>query len=232
MTRHLAIGDIHGCFDALRILEEYVDIRSDDVIITLGDYVDRGPKSCHVIDWLLHHDRTHQLVPLRGNHELMMIDTFEEDSPFQDWLRVGGDATLRSYSPFEGDPGSFIDVPDEHWEFLTGRLLPYYETDTHFFVHANAYPDLALENQPGYMLYWEKYDDPPPHASDKIMVCGHTAQKSGFPTTNGHAICLDTYAHGEGGWLSCLHVESGFVWQANEAGKTRRFYLEELEASK
>ncbi|MCA9175547.1 MAG: serine/threonine protein phosphatase [Planctomycetales bacterium] len=230
MTRHLAIGDIHGCFDALQALERFVGFREDDVIVTLGDYVDRGPKSCHVLDWLLHLDRSGRLRPLRGNHEIIMVDAFQEDAPLQDWFRVGGDATLRSYSPFDefGDAGTFADVPDAHWDFLTARLLPYYETDTHFFVHANAYPDLALDDQPGHMLYWERFDDPPRHESGKIMICGHTSQSSGIPVTNGSAVCIDTCAYG-GGWLSCLHVESGLIWQANERGETRRLWLEEVE---
>ncbi len=41
--RHLAIGDIHGCLRALLTLAESVPFRPDDVLVTLGDYVDGGP---------------------------------------------------------------------------------------------------------------------------------------------------------------------------------------------
>lgn len=123
---------------------------------------------------------------------------------------------------------SRLDIPDAHWDFLANQLLPYFETETHFFVHANAYPDLALADQPDFMLYWERYNDPPPHESGKTMVCGHTSQKTGLPVSNGHAICIDTWAYG-GGWLSCLNVESGEIWQANQRGETRRLWLNELE---
>ena len=51
--RHLAIGDIHGCFRALTTLEAFVPFRDEDTLITLGDYVDRGPNSCAVLDWLV-----------------------------------------------------------------------------------------------------------------------------------------------------------------------------------
>ncbi len=227
MARHLAIGDIHGCFDALRNLVDFVEFRSDDVIVTLGDYVDRGPNSCAVLDWLLHVDTVHTLVPLRGNHDIMMSDARDDDPSFDKWIKCGGDATLRSYSPFDGDSGELADVPDNHWQFLEQRLVPTFETDTHFFVHANAYPEIPLEDQPDFMLYWEQYNDPPMHDSGKIMVCGHTSQKSGQPVSNGNAICIDTWAHGRG-WLTCLHTESGFIWQANNAGETRKMYLDEL----
>ena len=72
MPRHLAIGDIHGCFDALRRLGDAVGFQNDDVIVTLGDYCNRGPNTCAVLDWLIHIDGSHRLVPLRGNHDIMI----------------------------------------------------------------------------------------------------------------------------------------------------------------
>ena len=233
MTRHLAIGDIHGCFTALETLAEFVGLRSDDTIVTLGDYVNRGPDSCKVIDWLIRLDQTHRLVPLRGNHEIMMLRGRDDRSERRRWLQVGGDATLRSYSPFASndphcdDSGSIADIPETHWEFLGDRLLPYYESDRHIFVHASLQADMSLDEQPDYILYWEKFDDPPRHESGKIMVCGHTSQKSGFPLRNDNAICIDTWACGRG-WLSCLDVESGLLWQANQARKTRKFFLDDV----
>jgi serine/threonine protein phosphatase 1 len=95
-----------------------------------------------------------------------------------------------------------------------------FETESHFFVHANAYSDYALDEQPDYMLYWEPFGEPAPHESGKIMVCGHTSQKSGKPKNLGRAVCIDTWAYGDG-WLTCLDVDSGMYWQANQRGETR-----------
>ncbi|MEQ1830494.1 MAG: metallophosphoesterase [Pirellula sp.] len=228
MTRHLAIGVIHGCYIALRALCDFVGLRDDDIIVTLGDYSNRGPSTREVFDWLLHLNATHNLKPLRGNHDFMMVKARHGESEFHKWLGVGGDATLQSYAPFDGVPGSLSDIPDNHWHFLTHNLLPYYESDTHFFVHANAYADVALEDQPDFMLYWEKWNDPPPHESGKIMVCGHTSQKTGLPISNGHSICIDTWACGDG-WLTCLHAESGRIWQSNQRGQTRNLWMDELD---
>ena len=228
MSRHLAIGDIHGCFDTLRTLCEMVGLREDDVLVTLGDYPNRGPDTCAVLDWLIHLSGTHDLKPLRGNHDIMMLAARDNQAAYRKWLKVGGDATLRSYAPFEGDEGSLVDIPESHWQFLTDRLLPYYETETHFFVHGSAYPDMPLDEQPEFMLFWEQYNDPPRHESGKIMVCGHTSQKSGLPVSNGNAICIDTWACGKG-WLTCLDVNTGRLWQANQRGKTRELWLDELE---
>jgi serine/threonine protein phosphatase 1 len=125
--------------------------------------------------------------------------------------------------------GNLADVPAAHWDFLEKVCVDWYQTDTHFFVHANAYPDLALADQPGFMLFWEKLGDPIPHLSGKVMVCGHTAQKGGRPLHLGHAICLDTWVYGAG-WLTCLDVATGKYWQANQQGQQRSAFLEESDA--
>ncbi len=228
MSRHLAIGDIHGCINALTSLVEFVALRPDDTIVPLGDYVDRGPDTSAVLDFVIGLGKTHDLVPLRGNHEIMMLDSREKKSWFHAWMGYGGDATLLSYSRSEEDSGSFADVPDAHIDFLENKLLPYHECETHFFVHANAVANTALEDQTDAALYWRRYDDPEPHCSGKIMVCGHTVQTSGFPGSNGDSICIDTWACGSG-WLSCLDVGSGTIWQANEAGERRSFIIGDME---
>ena len=48
--RTIAIGDIHGCRASLEALVEYAGISEGDTLVTLGDYVDRGPDSKGVID--------------------------------------------------------------------------------------------------------------------------------------------------------------------------------------
>jgi serine/threonine protein phosphatase 1 len=219
VNRHLAIGDIHGCIRALTTLIDAVELHASDTLITLGDYVDRGPDVSAVVNFIMALRNEYQVVTLRGNHEIMMLDARDKKSWFKPWLSYGGEATLQSYG------GSFADVPESHFDFLENDLVSHYECDTHFFVHANADADIALDDQSDAARYWRKYNDPPPHCSGKIMVCGHTAQLSGLPRSNAHSVCIDTWAYGEG-WLSCLDVESGSVWQANEAGATRRFALE------
>src|SRR5262249_22446677 len=78
--RHLAIGDVHGCLTALRRLAEFVPFDpGEDVLVTLGDYVDRGPDSRGVLDWLIAYKGKGKLVPLRGNHEVMMLAARDGD---------------------------------------------------------------------------------------------------------------------------------------------------------
>jgi len=224
--RTLAIGDIHGCSRALNALLELVQPQADDTIVTLGDYVDRGPDTLGVLDRLLALRKQCRLIALRGNHEQMMLDARAAGHPDRDWLESGGDATLRSYAIL-GDAGKLVDVPDIHWDFLERTPL-YHEIETHFFVHASVFPEVPLDEQPDVMMLWEKFDDPAPHVSGKIMVCGHTPQKNGLPRVLDHAVCIDTWAHGKTGWLSCLDVANGRLWQANQKMEKRELWLSDL----
>jgi serine/threonine protein phosphatase 1 len=224
--RVLAIGDIHGCSQALTTLLTAVDPQPEDLIVTLGDYVDRGPNSAAVIERLLKLQRTGRLVALRGNHDQMMLDARDGWELESEWLACGGRETLASYARW-GGAGTLDDVPASHWDFLERICVDWYETPTHFFVHANAYPDLPLDEQPIYMLYWERLEAASPHISGKIMVCGHTKQRSGVPLNLGHAVCIDTGVY-DGGWLTCLDVDRGFIWQADQSGRVQTAWLDEL----
>jgi len=226
MPRTLAIGDIHGHLNALQTLVDFVSPRSDDTLITVGDYVDRGPDSAGVIEWLIQKFDAGQLVPLRGNHDIMMLDALEREDWVDGWKSVGGDKTIQSYRERGIDPEK-NGLPERHRRFIESDCRKIYVTDNHFFVHANAQYDMPFDDQPDSQVYWEKWFEPPPHVSGKTMVCGHTAQKNGWPLTVGHAVCIDTWVYGKTGWLTCLNVDSGEVWQARESGETRSGWLDQ-----
>jgi len=215
MPRTLAIGDIHGCITALNLLLDMMQPTAGDTVIPLGDYVDRGPDSCAVLERLIGLGNICTLLPIRGNHDIMMLTARDMGGAYRrDWFNmVGGDATLASYG------GSIDGVPSTHWAFLE-RTLPYVETTSHIFVHAGVDPELAMEDQTDDVLYWEKLRNPGPHISGKWVICGHTSQKNGIPLDLGHLLCIDTWVYGNG-WLSGLDVASGRIYQANERGETR-----------
>ena len=215
MKRTLAIGDIHGCLAPLEHLWKIIDPQPEDRIIFIGDYVDRGPDSKGVIDFVISLQPDFDITCLMGNHEEKFFLARIDHTELAHWLEAwGGGATLASYGP-----GGFDDVPDSHWEFLR-QNLPYFETDTHIFVHANLEADLPLSEQPPFTIVHKKFGTPGPHQSGKTMICGHTAQKSHVPLNLGHAVCIDTDP-GRGGWLTCLHVETGEYWQTNFDGDHR-----------
>ena len=227
-SRILAIGDVHGCAVALDALLRAANPAPDDLIVTLGDYVDRGLDSAGVLNRLLRLDETHRLVALRGNHEQMMMSAREGDGELAFWLSCGGEATLMSYCPFD-DRGTLADVPDEHWDFLENRCVDWFETEGHIFVHGGVIPDRPLEGQPPLVLRWQVFRDVKPHVSGKVMVCGHTPQEGFVPRSLGHAVCIDTRAYDDEGWLTCLDVNGGRYWQANERGEVREGVVGEHE---
>jgi serine/threonine protein phosphatase 1 len=216
--RTIAIGDVHGCSAALDAVLDAIGPQPDDLIVTLGDYINRGPDSRGVLERLIALGRRCHLVPLLGNHEQMLLDVRAGKYPIHWLFDMGGTATLHSYGPGR-DPSM---IPEEHYRFLEG-CLDSRETDTHIFVHANYFPDQPMDEQHAGMLRWESLRamTPGPHVSGKTVIVGHTSQKGGEILDLGYLKCIDTYCYG-GGWLTALDVDTGQVWQADRYGVPRR----------
>ncbi|MEM9352014.1 MAG: metallophosphoesterase family protein [Planctomycetota bacterium] len=219
--RVIAVGDIHGCLAALDALLGVVTLEPGDLLVSLGDAIDRGPDSRGVIDRLLELKRTGFLVPILGNHDQMLLEYLDR-RPTGVWLTHGGQETLESYGG-EVDP--------EHGEFLRS-WADCYETEEHFFAHGNFDPELPLDRQPWQELRWESLVArvPGPHVSGKTAVLGHTANKRGEVINLGHLVCIDTWCFG-GGWLTAFEPATGRVWQARQTGETRETELPRRRAS-
>ena len=225
--RLLALGDIHGCSLALDAVLEAAALGPDDTLVTLGDYVDRGPDSRGVLDRLIELRGRCRLVPLLGNHDLMFLDALDasEQNPgllrgaspepgLRMWLGCGGVQTIESY-------GTIDLVPEPHRDFLRG-LRTSHEDGRFVFFHANYDPDTPIDEQPEDLVLWTSLRDylPPPIAPDRTVVVGHTAQKGGEILELDHLICIDTYCYG-GGWLTLLDLRGRTAWQADANGGLR-----------
>ncbi len=226
-ARVLAIGDIHGCATALAALVDGLKPQTGDVVVMLGDAIDRGPDSRGVIEQLLALGERCQLVSLIGNHEQMMLEALDGDIPVQQWLMHGGAATLDSYGP-----GAGVNAVDPaHIDFIR-TWVDVYETDSHFFVHGNYIASRPLDRQPWTDLRWQSlnWHTPEPHVSGKTAVLGHTSNKQGQIVNLGHIVCIDTYCCG-GYWLTAFDATTGRAWQANEAGAFRTAELPPVQSS-
>lgn len=215
--RLLAIGDIHGCRIALEKLLETIQPGPDDIVVTLGDYVDRGPDSRGAIDLLVDLGKQTRLVGLLGNHEEMMLAVIRDGQPYHGWIRHGGVETLDSY----GFDGNLDFLPPEHEAFFDS-LGDYFEMDGFFFTHAAYDPDVPLDSQSPDMLRWYSLTEglPAPHFGGKTAIVGHTANRDGEIMDVGHLVCIDTYCYG-GGWLTAMDVRTRECWQASEDGRLR-----------
>jgi serine/threonine protein phosphatase 1 len=221
--RTIAIGDVHGCSLALRAVLDAIDPNPDDLLILLGDFMDRGPDSRGVVEQLLALAERCRLVSLLGNHEELLLAALADRTAVKGWLACGGDATVHSYGWAPGGPRrALADLfPQRHLEFLAG-CRDYYETDTHLFVHAGYVPELPLGDQPGEALRWRVTDPQTarPHGSGKVAVVGHTPQQNGEVLDLGFLVCVDTNCC-RGNWLTALEVHTGRLWQADARGRLR-----------
>lgn len=217
MNRIFAIGDVHGCSAALAAVIAAIEIERDDTVVTLGDYVSKGPDSRGVID-LLNELKTRCFhIPLLGNHDRMMLAALDGELSTEAWSMFGSDRTLDSYD----SQRRISQIPRSHHDFLRSCKM-FHETERHLLTHANYHPKKPLTETDESTLLWEKIGEemPDPHESGKIAVVGHTSQASHEVLDAKHLICIDT-ACWSGGWLTALELHSGTVLQADRDGKLR-----------
>ncbi|MFH1113289.1 MAG: metallophosphoesterase family protein [Pseudomonadota bacterium] len=189
-----AVGDIHGCFDKLDAMMKILpwDRDAGDLLLFIGDYVDRGPKSRDVVEFLVSlKKRGGDFVFLKGNHEKMLLDYYIQQKDQMLYVANGGAETIASY--VEGGIGrkAFI-LPEDHLEFLLSLKL-HYETDDYIFVHAGLRDGIALEDQNEEDLLWIR-EEFIYSAFDwnKRVIFGHTALETPFVTPG--KIGIDTGA--------------------------------------
>jgi serine/threonine protein phosphatase 1 len=214
--RTIVIGDIHGHSAALAAIVDLIRPQQDDTLVFLGDYVDRGPDSKGVLEQVIRLSERFHVVALMGNHEEMMLGAREGRDNLRFWLTptCGGLATLTSYGKAE----DISLIPREHFQFLASLPL-FYETDTHFFFHANYAPNWRLDQHDTKTALWRPLSDlPGPHYSGKIAIVGHTPQPDHTILDFGYLKCIDTGC-GYGGLLTALDVGSGEIWQVDEKGQ-------------
>lgn len=209
----LVFGDIHGCLKSLQTLWQHLKPSSEKIIF-LGDYVDRGPDSNGVLDFLIQIKRDYDAIFLMGNHEEMVLECRFGSDYWQSWIQYGGDKTLESYC-IETSAENLSDIPAEHWAFLS-KLLPYYETESVIFTHACINMTKPLRQQNADELRWWPHLSDQAHVSGKMVIFGHMSQRSGHPQFYGQNLCIDTSA---GEWISCIDLDTNLVHQANEHGE-------------
>jgi len=218
--RVFAIGDIHGRCDLLdallQIIRDYAASAppAQNVLVFLGDYVDRGLESRAVIERLCTLDWPDwQTVFLCGNHDKTVLDFLKNAAVYRAWRGFGAVETLLSYGvrpplfnqaeDMERARRDFALVcPKAHMEFLSGLKYWHVEGD-YAFVHAGVRPSRPLADQSLDDLIWIR-DDFLNHRKpfEKIIVHGHTPVRA--PVVLPNRIGLDTSAHGR---LTALVLE-------------------------
>lgn len=189
MSKTYAIADIHGHYDLLiQALNAVFRRPGGGTVITLGDYIDRGPKSRQVVSHLMSLREAPQkgwkVICLKGNHEDMMHETITAPLDPNWWVGNGGSTTLVSYGG---------KVPPEHLDWV--KALPTIYADKHrVFVHAGVDPTKPLEEQTDEFKLWYRYVDGADIGhGERHVVHGHTPNPHG-PERYENRTNLDTYA--------------------------------------
>ena len=193
--RTFAIGDVHGELEKLvTLLQRFPSLTSQDSLVFLGDYLDRGPHSRQVIEYLmlLPSLTKAKVVCLRGNHEDAWLRVQREG--WDQFLVPVGNGCLSTYRSFVGgavpvgeempnaeemqamSSGSFFPAKITKWM----QELPYWYEDEHAiyvhaglpridgeFIHPSQVPDPLV-------LLWIRTEDFFRNYRGKPVVFGHT----------------------------------------------------------
>lgn len=213
------IGDIHGHFSKLEKLISIVgnDLKNDDTFIFLGDYIDRGPDSYEVIEFLIQLSSEYNTVFLTGNHEDMFLRFVTNGDNYNNYIRNGGGYTIKSYIKNLND----FKIPENHLKFFN-KLKLYYEGDDFIAVHAGLNPAKAhLSEQIKYDLIWIRDDFYNyPGKWSKTIIFGHTPtpyihnSDDVYIDETRNIIGLDTNAMSDGFPLTCMRWPDRKIYQA------------------
>jgi serine/threonine protein phosphatase 1 len=239
----LAIGDIHGYLPPLVDLLTQLEgaVTGADVVVFLGDYIDRGPDSRKCVDAILEfRERSSAgVICLRGNHEdwlsatrsnyrrhswlfgMEAFDTIrsysaEAERMIQATMRASG---LLVYSGHQDLPyGAFFDaMPKSHAAFFSTLALSF-ENEDCVCTHAGLDPSVAaLSDQTADALVWGHHAFLRDYQREQIVVYGHwnnaELDSDGWPRPRimGNTIGIDTIAHGV---LTAIRLPDRVVFQS------------------
>tara|TARA_E500000331_G_C17209744_1_gene693099 strand:+ start:75 stop:788 length:714 start_codon:yes stop_codon:yes gene_type:complete len=196
-----AIGDIHGCLSQLTSLHKNI-LNYDkfnprnDLLIYLGDYIDRGKYSKDVIDQILKLKNNNiKTINLMGNHDEFMIDfILNKKNNIKNWVNFGADQTFRSYGVEvveyikDGFDDEVVDklrntllnkMDNTHLDFFKNLEISY-SSENYLFVHAGIDPDKKLSEQSEKDYLWSRSEKffSKDFKSEKIIVHGHTPEEN------------------------------------------------------
>jgi len=170
MSRLFAISDIHGCLNPFHdLIVDVIDLKKDDRLVLLGDYIDRGAQSRQVIDFILDLQKSgFDLKILAGNHEQMMLESWHNPEILPLWYLNNGMITLDSFGVLD-----VKEVGEEYIRFIS-ELPFYYKEGNILFVHAGFNDFLSDPFSDNHYMIWECrsiYQNPV--LSGKIIIHGH-----------------------------------------------------------
>lgn len=214
MSRY-ATTDLHGCLHTFRrLVEDKLQLTRYDELYLLGDYVNKGPDSRGVLDYLMQlQSAGYQVRCLRGNHDQALLDAARQRWRW-DWLGPRGRLpTLRSFGV-----SRLANIPSRYLDWL--GALPYeIELPDFVLVHAGydfSLPPAEMRQDHSTMLNTKKFVYDPSRLGGRRLLHGHvptpTAQVRTKAALRPGALGLDTgcvYRHNpELAHLAALNLDT------------------------
>lgn len=207
MSKIWAISDIHGCYKTFLECLNTIGLNESDKLFLLGDYIDRGTGSIKTIDKIIElQNNGYQIQCLTGNHEEMMLDSFEQPGESSIWLSNGGNTVMNELGITEVN-----EIPRKYIDFIKG-LNHYIEWNNFIFVHAGL--NLNLKNpfedteSLTWIRGWEGHKNLNTFLSGRKVIHGHTP-KMRVEIEKRFQLCLE-------GSHSVLDIDNGCVF--NKSG--------------
>lgn len=233
--RVFVIGDIHGCVAEptllLRHLEDVEGVRDNDLVVFLGDYIDRGSDSKAVIELILDfRSKFPKTRFLKGNHEDMMLDFLGFGGNLgQAFLYNGGLETIQSYgiSVFAPPTEMVSALPPDHFKFFC-ELESILRVGDFVCVHAGLNPLRDMVSQNDNDAFWIRDEFLNNiHSFGKTVVFGHTPHQEIFVHLP-YKVGIDTGLV-FGNKITCLELTSGKVLEV--AKDTTKIVEKKLDMS-
>lgn len=201
MPRTFVIGDIHGCYDELIALTQKINLTTEDIIISVGDIVDRGNKSKEVYEYFKYrpnaiilignHERKHLNGVLSYAQEIVKVQFAQDYQPFLDWLR-----TLGYY--YETEEAIIVHAAFEHDKSLNHQKEE--------VLSGATSGERYLEKKYAFETYWSEY-----YKGGKPIIYGHLVVGD-FPKVKNNTYGIDTGAC-RGGFLTAIELPGFIVHQ-------------------
>ncbi|MEW5844897.1 MAG: metallophosphoesterase family protein [Bacteroidota bacterium] len=176
--RTFVIPDIHGCSKTLRyLLEVKLSISQADRLYFLGDYIDRGPDSAGVVEYLINLiDDGYSITGLKGNHEQMMLECINGDYEMSLWLMNSGFATMHQYqsltTAIETEYGF---LPQRHLDFFSSLKTYVIVDNRYILVHGGINYELPNPFSDEYAMLWNRPSEvPDDFMPNYTIIHGHT----------------------------------------------------------
>lgn len=185
------IGDIHGCILTFQKLLKKLDLTEGDSITLLGDLVDRGPSSKQLLDLLMEMkaDSKIMLKIIRGNHEIMLLESLKSKESLKSWLKRGGKETLQS---FKVKDSKYIET--KYISFINS-FIPYIKTKKFIITHGGLNFSINNPLKDTRAMAWERndYDLDPVKLKGRQLIVGHSPRPKYVikKSIDDHRIMLD-----------------------------------------